>query len=84
MLVYCAAYAVYIYGSIRASRSIHNQLSDSVLGTTLRWLDMTPVGRVISRFTMDIRAVDGPIASYLSDFGMYCCFSSSSQLLTAL
>ncbi len=84
MFVYCTAYAVYIYGSIRASRSIHNQLSDSVLGTTLRWLDMTPVGRVISRFTMDIRAVDGPIASYLSDFGVYCCFAFSSQLLTVL
>jgi ABC-type multidrug transport system fused ATPase/permease subunit len=84
MFVYCGAYAVYIYGSIRASRSIHNKLSDSVLGATLRWLDMTPVGRVISRFTMDIRAVDGPIASYLSDFRMYCGFTFSRQLLTVL
>lgn len=84
MFVYCGAYAVYIYGSIRASRDIHNKLSDSVLGTTLRWLDMTPVGRVISRFTMDIRAVDGPIASYLSDFGVYCRFTVPRQLLTVL
>ena len=80
MLVYCEAYTVYIYGSIRASRSIHNKLSDSVLGTTLRWLDLTPVGRVISRFTMDIRAVDGPIASYLSDFGVYDGFMLRATL----
>lgn len=78
MFIYCGAYAIYIFGSIRASRSVHDKLSDSVLGTTLRWLDMTPVGRVISRFTMDIRAVDGPIASYLSDFGVYRSFFLST------
>ncbi|KAG1858585.1 hypothetical protein C8R48DRAFT_775022 [Suillus tomentosus] len=49
-------------GSMRASRTIHKKLVQSVLGTTLRWLDTTPTSRVITRCTQDIRAIDGPFA----------------------
>jgi len=59
MIVYSAGFAVYVFGSIRASRKIHNMLLDAILGTTLRWLDSTPIGRIVSRFTQDIRNVDG-------------------------
>ncbi|KAF8883986.1 P-loop containing nucleoside triphosphate hydrolase protein [Infundibulicybe gibba] len=52
------AYVVYIFGTLRASRSVHKQLIESVLGTTLRWLDTTPTSRVITRF-------DGPISENL-------------------
>uniref|UniRef100_A0A8H7XSA6 P-loop containing nucleoside triphosphate hydrolase protein n=1 Tax=Psilocybe cubensis TaxID=181762 RepID=A0A8H7XSA6_PSICU len=44
--------------AIRASRVIHYKLIDSVLGSTLRWLDETPTGRIISRCTGDIETVD--------------------------
>ncbi|KAJ7596700.1 hypothetical protein C8J56DRAFT_294246 [Mycena floridula] len=63
--VYCGAYVIYMFGTIRASRSIHRNLIRSILGTTLRWLDITPTSRVIARCTQDIRAVDGPIANLL-------------------
>jgi hypothetical protein len=33
--------------------------------TKFRWLDETPVGRIITRCTQDIRAVDGPIPQSL-------------------
>ena len=65
-------YGVYVFGTLRASRSIHQKLIESVLGTTLRcvssswpmlpapllcrWLDTTPTSRVITRVTQDIRA----------------------------
>ncbi|KAL0957018.1 hypothetical protein HGRIS_003119 [Hohenbuehelia grisea] len=52
-------------GIVRASRRIHEQLVEAVLGTTLRWLDTTPTSRVIARCTQDIRAVDGPISQNL-------------------
>ncbi|KAF8883972.1 hypothetical protein BD779DRAFT_1787388 [Infundibulicybe gibba] len=65
VIIYCSAYVVYIFGTIRASRSVHKQLIESVLGTTLRWLDTTPTSRVITRCTQDIRAVDGPISENL-------------------
>ncbi|KAF8058246.1 hypothetical protein FPV67DRAFT_1565726 [Lyophyllum atratum] len=65
VVLYCVSFVIYIYGAIRASRSIHKQLLESILGTTLRWLDVTPTSRVIARCTQDIRAVDGPISTGL-------------------
>ncbi|KAJ6501692.1 hypothetical protein C8R47DRAFT_1193380 [Mycena vitilis] len=65
MTIYALAFILYTTGVYRASKSIHTQLVESVLGTTLRWLDITPTSRVIARCTVDIRQVDGPIASGL-------------------
>ncbi|KAH7929355.1 P-loop containing nucleoside triphosphate hydrolase protein [Leucogyrophana mollusca] len=59
---YLSGWAIYYYGSMRASKTIHKKLIVSVLGTTLRWLDTTPTSRVITRCTQDIRAIDGPFA----------------------
>ncbi|KAG1769620.1 hypothetical protein EDD22DRAFT_868510 [Suillus occidentalis] len=61
-LMYSSGYYMYYRGSMRASRTIHKKLVQSVLGTTLRWLDTTPTSRVITRCTQDIRAIDGPFA----------------------
>jgi ABC-type multidrug transport system fused ATPase/permease subunit len=47
---------IYAYAVLRASRDIHRRLIASILGTTLRWLDLTPASRVIARFTADITA----------------------------
>ncbi|KAH7906916.1 P-loop containing nucleoside triphosphate hydrolase protein [Hygrophoropsis aurantiaca] len=55
---YSTGYILYIYGSMRASRKIHRRLIQSVLGTTLRWLDITPTSRVLTRCTQDIQAID--------------------------
>ncbi|KAH9059058.1 P-loop containing nucleoside triphosphate hydrolase protein [Lactarius vividus] len=65
---YTTGYGVYVYGAVRASRTIHRTLIESVLGTTLRWLDTTPSSRVITRVTQDIRALDGPISNTFSWF----------------
>ncbi|KAF7978858.1 hypothetical protein HWV62_44329 [Athelia sp. TMB] len=77
LLIACVLYTfsaiVFIFGSLRASRAIHKALIESVLGTTLRWLDQTPTSRVIARCTQDVRAVDGPIAqgfNYLADLSL--------------
>ncbi|KAJ8520559.1 hypothetical protein ONZ45_g2613 [Pleurotus djamor] len=65
LLTYATAFLVYVYGNIRASKSIHKQLINAVLGTTLRWLDITPTSRIITRCTQDIRAVDDRISQSL-------------------
>ena len=54
--IYTVCWSIYIYGSIRASRTIHKDLVAKVLGTTLRWLDQTPTSRIITRCTADIQA----------------------------
>lgn len=62
-IAYGTGSTVYIFGTVRASRSIHGKLIEAILGTTLRWLDTTPTSRVITRVTQDIRALDGPISN---------------------
>ncbi|KAK0473305.1 hypothetical protein IW261DRAFT_1342846 [Armillaria novae-zelandiae] len=62
--VYAVAFMLFVVASLRSSRTIHRQLIQSVLGTTLRWLDTTPTSRVITRCTQDIRALDGPVTMW--------------------
>ncbi|KAK0458994.1 uncharacterized protein EV420DRAFT_1541764 [Desarmillaria tabescens] len=64
-LFYIVAYVVFVFGAVRASRTINQKLIESILGTTLRWLDTTPTSRIITRCTQDIRAVDNPVAGLL-------------------
>ncbi|KAJ7630594.1 P-loop containing nucleoside triphosphate hydrolase protein [Roridomyces roridus] len=65
MTIYAISYIFYTFGAFRASKTIHKQLVSSILGTTLRWLDTTPVSRIIARCTVDIRTIDGPISQGL-------------------
>ncbi|KAF7977580.1 hypothetical protein HWV62_3166 [Athelia sp. TMB] len=60
-MVYTIGSIIWLYGTLRVSRTVHKSLIDSVLGTTLRWLDKTPTSRVVTRTTQDIRALDGPV-----------------------
>ncbi|KDR83121.1 hypothetical protein GALMADRAFT_263529 [Galerina marginata CBS 339.88] len=65
MMVYAGNNFYLNYRSVGASRVIHEQLVESVFGSTLRWLDETPTARIIARCTQDIRIVDGPITQSL-------------------
>ncbi|KAG9028739.1 hypothetical protein FS837_003797, partial [Tulasnella sp. UAMH 9824] len=60
-LVYNPGQVIFILGSLKASRITHNRLVQSVLGTTLRWLDSTPQGRIVARFTQDMRSIDSSV-----------------------
>ncbi|THH33272.1 hypothetical protein EUX98_g944 [Antrodiella citrinella] len=64
---YGSAYSIWSFGSVRASQRIHGLLIDSVLGATLRWLDKTPISRVITRCTQDIALIDGPLSNSFYD-----------------
>ncbi|TFK19880.1 ATP-binding cassette transporter [Coprinopsis marcescibilis] len=57
VLGYTAAKLVFLSGSIKGSRVLHSQLVRAILSTTLRWLDTTPISRIITRFTQDTQAV---------------------------
>jgi len=80
VLCYVCGFTVFVYGSLNASRRIHEKLTKAILGTTLRFLDKTPIGRIIARFTRDIRAVDGPLNEQTEDFAEV----TSSMLLKLL
>ncbi|KAI0728488.1 hypothetical protein C8Q72DRAFT_917712, partial [Fomitopsis betulina] len=58
------SYLIYVFGALRASKVIHSNLILSVFGTTLRWLDTTPVSRIITRCTQDIQAIDNQFVDW--------------------
>ncbi|KAJ7175766.1 multidrug resistance-associated ABC transporter [Mycena filopes] len=58
MVFYITAYSLYAFGTMRSAKIIHAKFIDSVIGATLRWLDTTPMSRVITRATQDISKVD--------------------------
>lgn len=60
--LYSMNFLVFVYGSLRASKRIHSTLFSSVLGSTWKWLDMTPTARVIVRATQDIYTIDEPLS----------------------
>ncbi|KII86823.1 hypothetical protein PLICRDRAFT_700101 [Plicaturopsis crispa FD-325 SS-3] len=64
-IMYTVSFTVFLHGSIRASRDIHRKLIESIMGTTLRWLDVTPTSRILTRCTEDIRTIDGTIAQQI-------------------
>jgi hypothetical protein len=38
------------FASIRVSRIVHHRLVTSIMASSFRWLDQTPVSRIISRY----------------------------------
>lgn len=50
-------------GSLRASKRLFENLTYTVLRAPLRWLDITPVGRTLNRFTADFAAIDSRLGS---------------------
>ncbi|WWC68639.1 uncharacterized protein I206_102570 [Kwoniella pini CBS 10737] len=63
-----AGSAILFYvGAIKGSREIHRKLTNTIFGAYMRFLDSTPVGRIISRFTKDMKNVDGSFTDTFSE-----------------
>lgn len=50
--------AVVYVAALRASRQLFEKLISSVLRSRLRWLDVTPLGRILNRLTSDFVLID--------------------------
>ncbi|KAF9257847.1 multidrug resistance-associated ABC transporter [Marasmius fiardii PR-910] len=68
MVCTAIAYIVYALSAVRASRAIHGRLIQSILTTTLRWLDTTPVSRILARCTGDMNTLDLNIPLTIQEF----------------
>ncbi|EMD41584.1 hypothetical protein CERSUDRAFT_110134 [Gelatoporia subvermispora B] len=62
---FSSSWITWVIGGLRASRKIHQELIASVLGTTLRWLDRTPVSRIIARCTQDVDIIDSKVQNFM-------------------
>ncbi|KAJ1954351.1 hypothetical protein GGI12_005806, partial [Dipsacomyces acuminosporus] len=63
----CTLLGMY-WGSLRASRILHESLLHSVVYATPRFIDTTPVGRTLARFSKDMQITDEDIMEILYNF----------------
>ncbi len=75
-------FLVYIR-AIRASKELFEKLTYAVLRAPLRWLDTTPVGRILNRFTADFAAIDSRLGTDLG-FLIYQMILLVSIIVTGL
>ncbi|KAK5653885.1 hypothetical protein OQA88_7810 [Cercophora sp. LCS_1] len=65
MLVYSVIdgfeYLVYTRGAWNAARTLHKKLLEGVLNAPLSWWKNIPVGRVVNRFSKDIKSLDNSV-----------------------
>ena len=47
-----------IFGTLRASRYLHGALAERIMKAPIRFFDVTPLGRIVNRFSKDIQSID--------------------------
>jgi ABC-type multidrug transport system fused ATPase/permease subunit len=55
-------------GSIQASRTLHKNLTKKILRAPVRFFEKTPVGRIVNRFSRDIKDIDVDVAYFSGEF----------------
>ena len=68
------------WGSLRASRTIHTRLLESVSRAKLQFFDTTPLGQLMNRFSKDIEAIDQDVAPVAVGL-LGCLFSMISIVI---
>ncbi|XP_031634883.1 multidrug resistance-associated protein 7 [Contarinia nasturtii] len=58
----------FAYAGIKAAKFIHNRLLNSVIFTEFSFFDITPVGRILNRFSSDINTIDDSLPFILNIF----------------
>ncbi|KAJ3010929.1 UNVERIFIED_CONTAM: hypothetical protein HDU68_001911 [Siphonaria sp. JEL0065] len=65
------------YGQLQAARSLHSAMLKRILRAPLRFFEVTPLGRVMNRFTKDMSSIDwevGNSAASMTYFVVAFCF----------
>lgn len=75
-------YFVYV-ASIRASKKLFESIAHAILHAPLRFLDTTPVGRIVNRFTADFNLIDSRI-SYDVMFTMHSGISALAVVIAGI
>ena len=56
--------------TIKASRNIHDRMTEAVLRAKISFFDMNPLGRILNRFSADVGSNDDMLPQTLFDFSM--------------
>lgn len=74
IFVFAAAITLYV-GCLNGSNILHNKLLHSILRAPLNtFFDVTPIGRILNRFSKDVDTLDSSIPMLIK--GWFNCFLS--------
>merc|ERR1711966_354289 len=70
---------------LKASRKLHNDLTDSIMQAPVAFFDVTPTGRVLNRFAADMDKIDLELTQSLSQAvsTMYSVLGAVSAIVAA-
>ena len=72
-----------LFFSLRASRNMHNRMIHKVLRAPINlFFDVTPIGRILNRFSKDLAVLDTSIFFTIS-FTFYCFYQTISTLVVS-
>lgn len=72
------------FSCLRASKCLHEIMTERVLKAPLSWFNITPSGRILNRFSKDVDAIDVSIRSNLRIFLIMSLRSIASLILVSL
>jgi len=81
-MIYLKSTTTMVVGTIRSSRRLCIFLFRSVFGAPTVWFDVTPVGRILNRFTADLDTMDNQLSRALMTGGS--CLESTLSYLVAI
>lgn len=65
-------------GTLKASKLLHGIMLWAIVRAPLTFFDTTPIGRLLSRFSNDLHALDMKLPELISD-GVYCFFEVTNS-----
>lgn len=77
-LLCCAT--TFILGGVRSSKALHYDCLNTLMHAPVSWYDSTPAGRIISRFSADLGAVDLFLPRFL-DWGIQFSFCALGLII---
>ncbi|XP_034237463.1 multidrug resistance-associated protein 1-like [Thrips palmi] len=71
---------VFALGCIESSMALHNRMFNRTMKCPMSFFDMTPMGRILNRFTKDIDSVDNVLPLFINQF-LYLAFMCLSTIV---
>lgn len=68
LLFLCLENYTFSYGGVQAARELHKNMLKSVTKAPVAFFDVTPVGRIMNRFSQDMEVIDKLLPFTLHDF----------------
>ena len=69
---------------LRIARKLHEQLLSHIMRAPVRWFDVTPVGRIVNRFTSDMASIDQSTIYQWAAMVQYILITATAVSVTSM